>query len=177
MRKSSVCLGLAVGAILGCSSSQSGELYEETPGLSASVQVREEAARAAVLDRFPGATIEEAMLEEEAGRIVYAFEIELDGNDVDAYVDATSGLVLERATMVSPDLAARVTVPDDRARSIALDRIPGGRIFKGELEDEDGALVYNYLIVVPGTAGLREVLVDAGTGAVMGEVRKGVDAR
>ena len=60
---------------------------------------------------------------------------------------------------------ARITKAD--AQRTALARVPGGTVKEGEIEKEDGKLVWSFDITTPGTADLTEVLVDALTGAVI----------
>jgi uncharacterized membrane protein YkoI len=64
-------------------------------------------------------------------------------------------------------LWARATVAPAAAMRTALARVPGGRISKAELEEEDGRLVYSFDIRVPGRDGEDEVQVDARTGAIV----------
>jgi|GEM_PF-5069243 len=65
-------------------------------------------------------------------------------------------------------LLARVKVSDSEARVIALTKVSGGRIAKAAIEEEDGRLVYSYILVVEAKPGvITEVLVDALTGEVV----------
>jgi len=61
----------------------------------------------------------------------------------------------------------QATLPADSAMKLALTRVPGGRIVKGELEEEDGRLIYSFDIKVDGKDGIDEVHVDARTGAIV----------
>ncbi len=67
------------------------------------------------------------------------------------------------------ELIAMAKVSDADARKVALDKIgaSGATITKGGLESEDGCLLYTYDVKTPGKKGIDEVLVDAGTGAVL----------
>ena len=64
-------------------------------------------------------------------------------------------------------LLARATVRPDSATHIAMDRVPGGRVTKAEIEMEGGKLVYSFDLAVSGKSGVDEVLVDAHTGAIV----------
>ena len=64
-------------------------------------------------------------------------------------------------------LLARAAIRPDSAIRIANARIPGGRMRKGEIEVEDGKLVYAFDFAIPGKSGVEEVLVDASTGAIV----------
>lgn len=68
-----------------------------------------------------------------------------------------------------PGLLAQATITPDSARSLALARVPGGRIEEAEIEMEDGRLVYSFDMAVSGKRGVEEVLIDAKTGAVISE--------
>jgi uncharacterized membrane protein YkoI len=64
-------------------------------------------------------------------------------------------------------LWALATLAPDSAMKIALARVPGGTISKGELEEEDGRLIYSFDIKVAGKSGEDEVHIDARTGEVV----------
>jgi uncharacterized membrane protein YkoI len=64
-------------------------------------------------------------------------------------------------------LWARATLAPDSAMKLALARVPGGTISKGELEEEDGRLIYSFDIKVAGKSGEDEVHIDARTGEVV----------
>ena len=67
------------------------------------------------------------------------------------------------------DMKAMAKVSADQAKEAALGAVTvsGASIAKGELEVEDGCLVYSYDVKVPGKMGSQEVYVDAGTGKVL----------
>lgn len=54
----------------------------------------------------------------------------------------------------------------DSAQLIAIARVPGGTVSSGELEEEDGRLVYEITVLERGMRGVSEVEIDAMTGAV-----------
>lgn len=64
-------------------------------------------------------------------------------------------------------LLARAQIRPDSAWKIALARVPGGEAVKGEIETEDGQLVYSLEFTVAGRSGVQEVLVNAKTGKVV----------
>jgi hypothetical protein len=53
------------------------------------------------------------------------------------------------------------------AEQIALARVPNGAIKEGDIEKENGKLVWSFDIAKPGTANITEVQVDAMTGQVL----------
>ena len=70
-------------------------------------------------------------------------------------------------TEETPGLFAKAAIQPEQARTTALARVPGGTIAKGELEEEDGKLIYSFDIRVPGQSGIMEVHVDAQSGEVI----------
>jgi len=63
-------------------------------------------------------------------------------------------------------LVARAKITQDAAKAAALAKVPGGRISSGELEEEDGKLIWSFDVKVDGQDGIEEVHVDAVTGEV-----------
>ncbi len=64
-------------------------------------------------------------------------------------------------------LEAQAKLTKAEASKIALDKVPGGAIKEGEIEKEEGKLIWSFDIATPGTKDLTEVQVDAMTGAVV----------
>jgi uncharacterized membrane protein YkoI len=95
---------------------------------------------------------------------VFAFLIPFAASaaDFDCSVKAST-------TASKADLSAMAKVSVDAAKKSALDRVnaPGASVTKSELEVEHGCLVYSYDISVPGSTGVQEVIVDAGSGKVL----------
>ncbi len=58
-------------------------------------------------------------------------------------------------------------VPRADAERIALTRAPGGTVREGELEKENGRLVWSFDIATPGTPDVTEVQVDAVSGEIV----------
>lgn len=79
---------------------------------------------------------------------------------------ACSGGAATRIAEARPGLLARAKVAPEAARKAALSRVPEGRITKGEIEEENGRLVYSFELKADGRQGIEEVLVDATTGDV-----------
>ena len=67
------------------------------------------------------------------------------------------------------ELTAMAKINDADARKAAMDAVnaSGAMITKGGLEVEDGCLQYSYDVKTPGKKGIDEVIVDAGTGAIL----------
>lgn len=64
-------------------------------------------------------------------------------------------------------LFAKAKITAAAATATALASVPGSHMTKGELEEEDGKLIYSFDLKVPGRRGIKEVHVDALTGAVI----------
>jgi hypothetical protein len=64
---------------------------------------------------------------------------------------------------------SEAAVPRAKAEATALARVKGGKITEGELEKEDGKLVWSFDISQPGTKDIKEIQVDAKTGAIVSE--------
>lgn len=64
-------------------------------------------------------------------------------------------------------LEAQAKVSKADAEKTALAKVPGGTIKEGEIEEEDGKLVWSFDITTPGSKDITEVLVDAKTGEVV----------
>lgn len=64
-------------------------------------------------------------------------------------------------------LHAEAKVSRADAEKAALAKVPGGTIKEGELEKEKGKLIWSFDISTPGTSDIKEVQVDAVTGAVI----------
>ena len=64
-------------------------------------------------------------------------------------------------------LLAQAKVSKEAASVAALAKVPGGTVKDGELEKEKGRLIWSFDISQPGTTDIKEVAVDATTGAVL----------
>jgi len=64
-------------------------------------------------------------------------------------------------------LKAEAKVTEKAARATALAQVPGGAVKSGELERENGKLLYSFDISSKGKTGIDEVQVDAITGTVL----------
>jgi uncharacterized membrane protein YkoI len=64
-------------------------------------------------------------------------------------------------------LNAQAKVSQTEAQQIALAKVPNGTIKEGELEKEHGKLIWSFDISTPDSKDIKEVNVDAITGAVV----------
>ena len=64
-------------------------------------------------------------------------------------------------------LKAEAKVKEADAIAIAKKEVPNGKIESGEIERENGKLIYSFDIKVPGKSGIEEVNVDAMTGGLI----------
>lgn len=70
-------------------------LEEDSPGLVERARVTDANARVIALQRIPGASVVEAELEEEDGRLVYSYEIRVANGRGKVEIDASTGAVLK----------------------------------------------------------------------------------
>jgi hypothetical protein len=99
-------------------------------------------------------------------RIVIALALALP---LAAVADKLDCSIKAKKLATTAEMTAMAKVKDADARKTALDSLktPGVSVVKGELEVEDGCLIYSYDIKVPGKSGVEEVFVDAGNGKVL----------
>lgn len=62
------------------------------------------------------------------------------------------------------ELQARAKITKEVAQKTALAKVPDGTVKEGELEEENGKLIWSFDITRPGTRDITEVNVDAITG-------------
>ncbi len=78
---------------------------------------------------------------------------------------AQGGLVKIKEEKAGLLKQAKVTPAD--AQKAAQAKYPSGKVVKGEIEKEDGKLIYSFDVQQTGVKGIEEVSVDALTGAVI----------
>lgn len=81
-----------------------------------------------------------------------------------------TGCVSERQQQARLEAKAKVTKAD--AEKTALAKVPGGKVTSGELEEENGKLLWSFDIFTPNSKDITEVQVDALTGAVLSIVKE-----
>ncbi|MDB5937319.1 MAG: PepSY domain protein [Massilia sp.] len=64
-------------------------------------------------------------------------------------------------------LLKEAKVSEATARATALAQVPNGKVKSGEIERENGKLIYSFDITVPGKTGIEEVNVNAIDGSVV----------
>ena len=64
-------------------------------------------------------------------------------------------------------LMAEAKISKETAQQTALARVPNGSVQTGELERENGKLIWSFDIAVPNSKDIQEVAVDAITGGVI----------
>jgi hypothetical protein len=72
------------------------------------------------------------------------------------------------ATTGGDSVVAKAKISKDEAQQIALAKVPNGSIKEGELEFEEGVLIWSFDIATPGTGNTTEVNINAVTGKVVG---------
>src|SRR5712671_6767666 len=76
-----------------------------------------------------------------------------------------SACVTAERKEVKLEAQAKVTRAD--AEKIALAKVPAGNIKEGEIEKENGKLIWSFDIATPGSKDITEVHVDAVSGTVV----------
>jgi uncharacterized membrane protein YkoI len=64
-------------------------------------------------------------------------------------------------------MQAQAKISKEQAEQTALTKAPGGTIKEGELENENGKLIWSFDIATPDTKNITEVNVDAITGGII----------
>jgi hypothetical protein len=64
-------------------------------------------------------------------------------------------------------LEAKAKISKEDAQRTALEKVPGGTVKEGELEKEHGHIIWSFDIAQPGTSDIKEVQVDAISGAIV----------
>ena len=64
-------------------------------------------------------------------------------------------------------LEAKAKISRTVAEKTALAKVPGGKIKEGEIENENGKLLWSFDIAAPNSSDIIEVQVDAKTGEVL----------
>ena len=71
----------------------------------------------------------------------------------------------------------RVTQSEAQSAALKAVKVSGASVASGELEAEDGCLIYSFDIKLPGKKFIIEVTVDAGTGKVLSQKHESADAQ
>lgn len=119
------------------------------------------------IDALDGAIL--SAVEESAGEEDEAAEAGEEGQEWEETGKASQGPVTEE----SPGLSQQSAFSADSALALARVRFPAARLLGGELEVEDGRLVYSLDLEVEGEEGITEVWVDARTGEIVSVEHEG----
>lgn len=109
----------------------------------------------------------------EDGRAVYEVEFYSGSVEYDYEIDATTGAIrsadrdVEGFTVPSttPSTSSGATITAERAKQIALAEVPGGTVFKCQLDRDDGRLVYE--VEVYTSTAEYDFEIDAQTGSIL----------
>lgn len=80
-------------------------------------------------------------------------------------VTSSATLLLAATSVVAAPAKPSISMQTARAKALRL--VPNGKIQAGELETENGKLVYSFDIVVRGRSGVEEVQISALNGALV----------
>ena len=78
----------------------------------------------------------------------------------------TAGLLATPA-FAKDKLEAKARITKAEAMKTALAKVPGGKVKEGELEEENGKLIWSFDIATKGSKDITEVAVDAITGEIV----------
>ena len=108
----------------------------------------------------------------EDGRAVYEVEFYSGSTEYDYEIDAVTGAIrsadrdVEGFTVPTPSSSSSTAaISVDRAKQIALAEVPGGTVFKCQLDRDDGRLVYEVEVYSGSTE--YDFEIDAQTGAII----------
>lgn len=88
-------------------------------------------------------------------------------------VFSVPALAAELTCSIHPDTAsdlgnlAKISLADAKKIALADVKASNKKVLDGELESEQGCLVYSFDIRVSGKSGLEEIMIDAGTGKIV----------
>ncbi|UCG86280.1 MAG: PepSY domain-containing protein [Gemmatimonadota bacterium] len=160
-------------------------IRERESGLLAQARIPPGPARLAAFAEVPGARMVGATIERRSGRLVYSFELlhEGHGGTERVQIDATNGRVTcieywveldEKGGVVmkaTPELVSVAQIGYVAARSKVLAQVPNGRIVGSRLRLQQSAQTYVFDIEVSEGAEVKQVLVNAYSGAVIPDQR------
>lgn len=115
------------------------------------------------VDALTGAIL--SVVEESGAEEDEAFEEGEEAEEAGEGIGAATGQVTEE----SPGLFQQAAFSPDSAMALAWIRFPEARLLKGELEMEEGRLVFSLDLSVEGQKGITEVWIDALTGEIVSE--------
>ncbi len=120
------------------------------------------------IDALNGSVL--SAVEERAGEEDEAAEAEEEGGEGREWEESGEAA---RVREESPGLLQQAAFPADSAVALARVRFPGARLRGGELEVEEGRLVYSLDLVIEEEEGITEVWVDARTGEIVSVEHEG----
>lgn len=140
-------------------------------------------AEKTALERVKGAVVKSAELEKEEGKEVWSFDLKAGGKIREIWVDAKTGTIIKdkeesaaaEKTEAAKDKAARkphkaapgARITKAQAEKTALGLAKGASVKEGELERENGKLVWSFDLDDAGRT--REIQVNALTGAIVSD--------
>ena len=75
--------------------------------------------------------------------------------------------LLATPLLAKDKLEAKAKISKAEPKKTALAKVPGGKVKEGELEEENGKLIWSFDIATTGSKDITEVAVDAITGEVV----------
>ena len=112
-----------------------------------------------------------AELDRDDGRMVYDVEFYSGSTEYDYEIEAQTGAIrssdrdVEGYVPATSTTSTTASITADRAKEIALAEVPGGTVFKCQLDRDDGRLIYEVEIISGSTE--YDFEIDAQTGAII----------
>jgi uncharacterized membrane protein YkoI len=163
--------GGLIASLTGCASEGCGKGHQHGD-LAAQAKVSRADAEKAALAKVPG-IVQKGEFEKWKGKFYWSFDIATEGakKATEVAVDPNTGAVVwtsaDKQAKKLDKLAAEAKVSRADAEAAALAKVPGGTIKDGELEKENGKLIWSFDITTSDSKDITEVAVCAMSGKVM----------
>ena len=108
-----------------------------------STKISKMQATRTVQEQFKGATIKSSELEKEEAKLVWSFDLKVDGAMKEVWVDANTGKVIK--TEEESAAKEKEEQVSEKAEKAALKKVPG-EIVKSEVKKEKGETIYSFEI-------------------------------
>lgn len=166
-RKVIAVLALASIMSVGCSK-------EENIEVKPTKYINEEEANKIVLDDVPNGKIVEFSLDENDVKPNYEVSVS-DGETIHEYeIDAVTGDILKKETKKEDSNTNQEDlISEEKAKSIALEMIPNGKVLKISLDADDN--IVNYDVTISDDEYEYEYEIDAKDGTIIAESKEKIN--
>jgi uncharacterized membrane protein YkoI len=106
-------------------------------------KVTKEQATKTVLEQFKNATVESSELEREEGKLIWSFDLKIQGTTKEVWVDAETGAVIKtEEESAEKEKAEQIS---EKAEKAALKKVPG-TVEKRDVKQVNGKKIYSFEI-------------------------------